>query len=195
MFPVSLDLAKIPVILAGGGKSILRRLTQLDEDGAKWVKVYADNPLPELVQAAGPRLTRKLPRAADIAEARAIMVADLPLEVAESIAVLARGCHVLVNVEDHPKFCDFHFTSYFRRGELLMTVSTGGTSPALAKNVREYLEQQFGPEWEEVVSQVSQARDHLRAMGKSPQMVAQETRVMLAKMGIFGQPPKEQEVA
>jgi precorrin-2 dehydrogenase len=44
-------------------------------------------------------------------------------------------------------WCDFHNPSVVRRGDLLLTVSTGGKSPGLAARIRRELAERFGPEW------------------------------------------------
>ena len=50
-------------------------------------------------------------------------------------------------VEDRPALCDFHSVAEVRRGDLLLTVSTGGASPGLAARVRARLASEYGPEW------------------------------------------------
>ena len=52
-----------------------------------------------------------------------------------------------MNVEDRPALCDFHSVAEVRRGDLLLTVSTGGASPGLAARIRARLAADFGPEW------------------------------------------------
>ena len=54
---------------------------------------------------------------------------------------------MLVNVEDRPALCDFHSVAEVRRGDLLLTVSTGGASPGLAARIRARLAAEYGPEW------------------------------------------------
>ena len=68
------------------------------------------------------------------------------------LAALARSERVLVNVEDRPALCDFHSVAEVRRGDLLLTVSTGGASPGLAARIRARLAAEFGPEWAERVA-------------------------------------------
>ena len=64
---------------------------------------------------------------------------------------------------DEPERCDFYFPAVVRRGELQIAISTGGLSPALAQRLRKELEQQFGPEWEEVGRA---ARPHARRVAE-----------------------------
>ena len=111
------------------------------------MQVYADRPSEALAQAAGDRLRRRLPDAAALGRLRLLWIADLPLAEAVPLARQARAAGVLVNVEDVIGWCDFHNPSVVRRGELLLTVSTGGKSPGLAARIRRELAERFGPEW------------------------------------------------
>jgi uroporphyrin-III C-methyltransferase/precorrin-2 dehydrogenase/sirohydrochlorin ferrochelatase len=49
----------------------------------------------------------------------------------------ARG--YLLNCVDQPKFCDFYFTANMRRGDLCVSVSTGGASASLAQSTRDLI--------------------------------------------------------
>jgi precorrin-2 dehydrogenase/sirohydrochlorin ferrochelatase len=69
---------------------------------------------------------------------------------------------VLVNVEDVPELCDFHSVAEVRRGDLLLTVSTGGAAPGLASSIRRNLENCFAPIWAERVREVAALRQAWR---------------------------------
>ncbi len=73
---------------------------------------------------------------------------------------------MLVNVEDRPALCDFHSVAAVRRGDLLLTVSTGGASPGLAARIRARLATEFGPEWAERVALLRSRRDAWRRDGE-----------------------------
>lgn len=62
-------------------------------------------------------------------------------------AKISRDCKnkgVLVNIVDDPEKCDFILPSIMRQGDLLIAISTGGKSPALAKKMRQELESSTG---------------------------------------------------
>jgi siroheme synthase-like protein len=59
-----------------------------------------------------------------------------------SLAAQARG--LFVNIVDAPELCTFIVPAQVRRGPLTIAVSTGGASPALARQLREELEERFG---------------------------------------------------
>src|SRR3954463_10252359 len=74
------------------------------------------------------------------------------------IASEARARGVLVNVMDDVKNCDFAAPAIVRRGDLVIAISTGGKSPALARRVGGGVRQRFGPEWEEVMRLLGELR-------------------------------------
>jgi precorrin-2 dehydrogenase/sirohydrochlorin ferrochelatase len=74
---------------------------------------------------------------------------------------LTRGC--LVNVVDDPAHCNFILPAVVRRGDLSIAVSTAGASPALARRLRQSLEEQYGPEYAELVALLGKLRPRLLA--------------------------------
>jgi precorrin-2 dehydrogenase / sirohydrochlorin ferrochelatase len=77
----------------------------------------------------------------------------------------ARG--VWVNSADDPDNCSFTLMSVIRRGDLVVTVGTGGRSPALATWVRERITAEIGPEYETLVELLADARDAMQSDGRS----------------------------
>jgi precorrin-2 dehydrogenase len=77
----------------------------------------------------------------------------------DRIAREARARGILVNVMDDVANCDFAAPSIVRRGDLVLAISTGGRSPALARRLREDLEGRFGAEWANVVEVLRDVRD------------------------------------
>ena len=76
----------------------------------------------------------------------------------DAIALAARDRGVLVNVMDDVSNCDFAAPAVVRRGDLVLAISTGGRSPALARKLREDLDARFGAEWAEVVEVLREVR-------------------------------------
>src|SRR5436190_2384728 len=163
MLPIILDCSKIRVGIAGSGEGLRRRLN--------------------LVRAAGPEepmvYDGRLPTAADLASLQILFVAGFDAETSRALAAAARQAGILVNVEDVPELCDFHVPAQVRRGDLLVAISTAGRSPALARALREDIEQRFGPEWEDRLEEISGLRARWRAEGAAPEEVSGRTRSLL----------------
>lgn len=157
MFPIALDLTKIPVLLVGSGELLARRLQYLQEAGAAQVTVK-ENISPE-----------------DMVGAAVVMVAGLPRAQAEEIVQQARAAGKLVNVEDINDLCDFYFTANVRRGDLVIAVSTSGASPTLARKIRDRIASLFGEEWAARVREIADLRKNWKAEGDDMKTVVAKT--------------------
>jgi precorrin-2 dehydrogenase / sirohydrochlorin ferrochelatase len=193
MFPVTLDLAKLPVLLVGGGPQAARRLALLDEDRAAQVTVRTPAPSGPLAEAAGTRLARRWPTPAEIAKARVLLIADgVEIGVLRDLIAIARDAGTLVNVEDQPDLSDFHSPAAVRRGDLLVTVSTGGRSPGLARRLGRFLGEVFGPEWQTRLEDLAVLRAQWREAGADGPMVGAWTDAWVERNG---QLPDEAQAA
>lgn len=165
MFPVTLDLSVVKIALVGGGSQSLRRLQQLDNAGVRYISIFSDNFSKSFWNQAGSRLHTRMPEAEEIKKNSVLIIADIPDEQMIPMVQIARSNSVLVNVEDRKEYCDFHFPSFVRRGDLLLSVSTAGRSPALAKRIREKLEKLFPFEWQSRLDELSEKRDEWKRKG------------------------------
>lgn len=66
---------------------------------------------------------------------------------------------VLFNAVDDSQHCHFAVPSIIRRGDLLICLSTGGKSPALAKRLRKKLSREFGEEYATLVDLLAEVRE------------------------------------
>ena len=87
--------------------------------------------------------------------------------VDRAVAAAARRWRALVNVVDEPQHCDFIVPSVLRRGDLQIAVSTGGRSPAIAREIRRRLERLFGPEYGELITRAGEARRRARSEART----------------------------
>ena len=166
MIPVIVDPKQVAIALVGRGIPTERRLELLLEGGAERLTVFSDRPGPGLAARAGGRLHRRLPEVADLTAVALVWIVDLPFAEAAPLARMARAAGCLVNVEDVIALCDFHNPAQVRRGDLLLTVSTGGRSPGLAARIRGELARAFGPEWAERLSAIAARRTAWRRRGR-----------------------------
>jgi|SRR5580692_9643085 precorrin-2 dehydrogenase/sirohydrochlorin ferrochelatase len=155
MLPLILN-ASVKVGLAGAGEGLARRRALLEEAGVAPVAVSGE--LPPL---------------------QVLFVAGMDRDEAAALAARARALGILVNVEDVPELCDFHVPAIVRRGDLLLTASTGGRAPGLARRLREWLAAHFAPEWDAHLNDLGAARETWRSEGLSPDQVSQHTRAMV----------------
>ena len=167
MLPIVLNGSNLRVGVAGTGDGLARRLKVLAAAGMTEPSLYAD----------------RLPTADEIARLHILFVAGLDETRSRELAGAARAAGALVNVEDAPALCDFHVPAQVRRGDLLLTVSTGGRSPGLAHALREELERRFGPEWGGRLDEIADLRLQWRAQGIDANVVSERTQALLAERG------------
>ena len=161
LLPVTLNPDSLSVGLAGQGEALARRAALLTEAGVYPATVSAETPA--------------------LGGLHVLFVAGLPAKDTARLARQARDVGILVNVEDVPQLCDFHVPAIVRRGDLLLTVSTGGKSPGLARLIREWLEKRLGLEWTGRLQSVSQAREQWRKQGHTPAEVSLRTEDYVAE--------------
>jgi siroheme synthase-like protein len=83
----------------------------------------------------------------------------------------AEDRRVWCNAADDPANCSFTLMSVVRQGDLVVSIGTGGRSPALASYLKEHVATEMGPEWGQLLELLSEAREALRATGRSSMSV------------------------
>ena len=183
MLPIVLDLSSVNVMLVGNNDRTINRLHSLDSSQAKNVKVFSDNPSDALAKMAGDRLINRLPTRDEIKDSTVVLIAGLQRDKLSELATIAKEEKKIINVEDLKEFCNFYYTSQLRRGDLLISVSTRGASPALSQDIRNNIEEQFGPEWEGIVEEVRGKRAQWKKEGFSILDVSKKTHEFIKERG------------
>ena len=179
-FPVCLKIAGRQCLVIGGGRVGERKVQGLLAHGAK-VKVIS----PELSEVLSALLRdgaidwlARLYQEGDLAGAFLVIAATDDPAVQERIHAEAEARNILLNVADVPKWCNFILPATARRGDLAISVSTAGKSPALASTLRQGLEAQFGQEYGVLVDILGSLRDTVLAGGRPHA----ENKVLFARL-------------
>jgi precorrin-2 dehydrogenase/sirohydrochlorin ferrochelatase len=183
MLPITVDVARVRVVLIGNGDAARRRLALLDRAGARRLEVYGSAPSAELAAAAGGRLRRRLPRVEEILCAQLVFLAGVGGQVAARLRQIADSAGVLLNVEDDIARSDFHSPAVVRRGDLTVAISTGGKNPGLAAAIRKQVDVCFGPEWAARLDRAAALRSRWRNAGCDTARVARLTMLWLERQG------------
>jgi precorrin-2 dehydrogenase/sirohydrochlorin ferrochelatase len=165
---IYLNLAGQSVVVVGGGEVAERKVRGVLECGAEVTVIApeASGLIREWARTGEITWAPRSYRAGDLKNARLVYAATDQREVNRAVAEEARAERALVNVADQPALCDFYAPAVVRRGDLAIAVSTGGTSPALARRIREELEERFGPHFESAIDELGALRERLRAEGR-----------------------------
>ena len=185
MLPLSLDLARLNLVLIGTGEACLRRLRLLREAGARSVAVFSAKPSPALAREAGRQLHRHWPKRDELRGAQLVFIADVTEPQRTALAGLARSVGAILHVEDAPALSDSHAPAVLRRGALTIAVATGGTAPGVAAELRDYLAQLIGPEWRGRLERIAARRREWRAGAADHAAVR---RLTAAQIGRYGWP-------
>lgn len=167
-YPVNLLLDGRPVLVVGGGKVAVGKVQGLVDAGAD-VTVVAPE-IDAAIAALPVRIERRPYRSNEASGYRLVVTAVDDPAVSQQVFDDADAAGVWVNGADDPDRCSFTLPAVVRRGDLQVTVSTGGRSPALAGWLRQQLEDQLGPEHEQLLELLAAERDRMRAMGRTTQV-------------------------
>src|SRR5208282_5090940 len=149
LFPLFLKLRGRRCLVVGAGRISEGKIAGLLAAGGK-VRVVAPRATEQIEtwQKRGKiRWERRRFEARDLAGAFLVVAATSSNQVHRKIYGEAKKRRVLCNIVDVPPLCDFYYPAVVRRGALQIAISTAGSSPALAKRLREQLEGEFGAEY------------------------------------------------
>ncbi|MFT4119279.1 siroheme synthase CysG [Bradyrhizobium sp.] len=141
--PVFLDLKAGPVVLIGAGELLRAKLRVLAAAGAR-VRVHAldgNRDAGGLAADAAGRVAFSDgdPLVSDLAGVIAIVCAGAG-DVGVAMSARAKALGLPVNVMDDLEHSSFIFPAIVDRGDVVVAVGTGGTSPVVARRVREKIE-------------------------------------------------------
>ncbi|MGV8122956.1 MAG: bifunctional precorrin-2 dehydrogenase/sirohydrochlorin ferrochelatase [Candidatus Xenobiia bacterium LiM19] len=158
LYQVSLCIAGRLCVVIGAGDVAERKIESLLQAGAE-VRVIA----PDNVMIDGVEFIRRQYKAGDLQGAFLAIAATDDRETNEAVYKEALERNVLVNVVDNPSLCTFFVPSVLTRGDLQISISTGGKCPALAKKMRIDMESRYGTEFDEYLKIVEEARHEILA--------------------------------
>ncbi|HXI12744.1 MAG TPA: bifunctional precorrin-2 dehydrogenase/sirohydrochlorin ferrochelatase [Thermoanaerobaculia bacterium] len=151
-YPIYLDIENRNLLIVGGGDVAARKAETLMRYGAN-ITVVAPVLSDEIEAWAreGKLVVERTVYDETKLSGRALVIASTDSRCVN--ARVARDCRrraIPVNVVDVTHLCDFIVPSVVERGSIQIAASTGGKSPAIARKIREILENSIGPEYAEI---------------------------------------------
>lgn len=168
-YPVCLDIEGKLCVVVGGGRVAERKVLGLLACDAQ-------------VSVISPELTEKLSnlydagsilwigrgyRPGDLKQAFLVIAATNEEETQKQVYDEAAAHNLLLNVADVPQRCNFILPATVRQGDLVISISTAGKSPALARKLRMELEKRYGAEYKILVNILGAIRPQILASGLS----------------------------
>jgi siroheme synthase-like protein len=198
LYPVNLLLTGRSCLVVGGGRVAVGKVTGLVEAGAR-VTVVAPEVDERIVALAarepgGPEgggsepggsepgdsrrdrpgtvvVERRPYRQGEVARHRLVIAATGDPQVNQQVYDDGEAAGVWVNSADDPERCSVILPARVRQGRLTVTVSTAGHSPAVASWLRARLADELGPEYDDLIGLLSEAREEVRAQGHSTELL------------------------
>ena len=143
-FPISVNLSGKTVYLIGDGPQIRQKAEKLKPFEAVLIQKQT---FTEADARTAPAM---------------VIVGDTDVAKAEEIASLCGQYRIPVNVVDVPRLCSFYFPGLITKGDLTVSISTGGTCPAAAACLRERIENAIPDGTEDVLEWAHQNRERLK---------------------------------
>ena len=161
-YPIELNLTGRTVLVVGGGRVAARKVAGLVEAGAS-VRVVSLQFAPELLERQDIARETRAYGPDCLAGAALVFACTDDWGVNEAAGAEARARGIWCNVADEPGECDFFVPAVLRRGQLTVSVGTGGVAPGAAAAVRAVLASHLPPEWGILVEELGRARRILKA--------------------------------
>ena len=139
-FPFYYDITGRTFLVIGGGK--------VAEEKVERLRRFTDAiiVIAPRTQIRGVRILQREYRGEDLALGDFVVAATGIRELDRKIAAQCRERGIPVNTVDDQEYCDYIFPSIIKRGDLTVAISTSGTSPAYAMQLRKEIEEILPPE-------------------------------------------------
>ena len=175
MLPLAMKLANKPVLVVGAGRIGTGKATLLVEAGAHVTMISSEQlaPLPSGLAAYEARAYRP----GDLKGYALVVSATGDPTINDQIVDEARNEGIWLNVVDDPARSDFYFTAVHRDGEVLVSVSTEGASPALAQVIRTLIRDRLPHHIGLVARQLRAERAALHTSGASTEGIDWTPRI------------------
>jgi len=170
-YPVHLDINNRKVLVVGGGSVGTRKVKTLLDCGARVTVVSPEvsRQLRELAASGDIKLAERSYQSEDLNGVFVVIGATDDETLNQQISSDADRLNTLCNIADRPEVCNFILPSIVQRDDLVITISTSGQSPALAKKLRKALENQFGEEYGTLLQLMGAIRKKLLQQAHKPE--------------------------
>jgi len=162
--PIFVQIKNRPCLVVGGGSIAARKVALLRKAQAE-VTIVSPELCDELQQLCSDGLVQHTAREfedLDLETCVLVIAATDQRAVNERVSALAHQLRLPVNVVDNPDLCSFIMPSIIDRSPVVIAVSTGGSSPVLARLIRTKLEGSIPAAYGRLASLVEGFRDKVK---------------------------------
>jgi uroporphyrin-III C-methyltransferase/precorrin-2 dehydrogenase/sirohydrochlorin ferrochelatase len=164
--PLFLDLKQRPCLVVGGGEVARRKIELLIRAGAAIFIVSPElsEATRALVDERGLDVVPRRFRPSDVEGHYLVVAATNDPDVNRIVYDMCVSRRILVNTVDQPELCSAIFPSIVDRSPVVVAVSTGGSSPTLARVVRGWLEARLPARLGELAGFVKERRERVKSV-------------------------------
>ena len=167
LFPVFLKLENLSVLIVGGGKIGLEKLSAIlsnsPETNIKLVSITISKEIKNMVlDYPNIELIERVFLTVDVDDRDVVIIAIDDKKESRRIRDIVKQKNRLVNVADKPELCDFYMGSIVQKGNLKIGISTNGKSPTIAKRLKDLFNELLPEEMDELLDNMQEIRSKLQ---------------------------------
>ncbi|MCZ6798075.1 MAG: siroheme synthase CysG [Gammaproteobacteria bacterium] len=162
--PIFFDTTDKLCLVVGAGAIAVRKVELLLKAGAR-IRVVAKTVTDSMSSLSQQHEFECLPRAfedTDLDDVSLVIAATNDNKLNARVSTLAQARNIPVNVVDDPALCSFIMPSIVDRDPVQIAISTGGTSPVLARMLRSHLESTIPAAYGDLATLVGGFRDKVK---------------------------------
>lgn len=152
LFPFYENIEDKTFLIVGGGSVAAEKLEKIRMFTDRIVVVAKDTDI------TSAKVFRKEFEDEDLDLGDIVIAATSDREVNRNISLLSREAGKPCNVVDDPELCSFVFPSLVKRGKLVVSISTNGSSPAYARRLRTEIEEVIPASIEDILDRMAEFR-------------------------------------
>lgn len=161
LYPINLNLDNIEITIIGGGEVAYRKCINFINFGKK-IKVISIDFIDKFKNIENDIYMIYDEYSEEYIKSSFIVVAATNnKEINKKIGIYCRDNGKLVNVVDDINLSNYTVPSYIKRGDLLISISTGGKSPSLASKIKSELQEKYDESYEEYINLLGEARKEI----------------------------------
>ncbi len=160
-FPAYMKMDDKNIIIIGAGNIAYEKLTRLLDftQNITILSEHISKQVEKVSKSMDLKLIKKRYKEGDIDSFDIVIVAVDDIGLQKKIYSEAKQKHILCNSVDSVEYCDFIFPSYIKKGDLIVSVSTSGASPSVAKYLRRYIEKAIPNDMDNFIKKMKQLRN------------------------------------
>ena len=158
-FPLCINLEDKRFLIVGYGRIAKRKLKAISEFTSN-IKIITKDPTEEEL-GKGIEIVNKCFEEKDLEGVDFVITATGNREQDEAVVASCKAKGIPVNAADDREECDFFLPGIIKRGDLVVSVSTSGKSPAYSRHLREQIEDVIPDNIEKILDILGKLRNTL----------------------------------